>query len=219
MAVTQQVTRDLSTSPFVVGSHRCDPRDVGVLLEDHGWHLEAGLALEEILALTLGALQREEHAGDALLLSQRRDDLIRRFRRRDQHRHDVVSLPCGLHHPRQERGVRGVLQREMTLILDEEAEHVTLPEPERAGQCVTLVTELADRFLDPQPRLRTRHRTVVDHVGDRLHREAGPLRDVSDRGAPSLLAGHRVHPSPAAGCWHPDVDRDACRLLASAIRT
>ena len=60
--------------------------------------------------------------------------------------------------------MRRVLQREMTLILDEEAEDVTLLEPQRTGQCVALVTELADRFLDPKSRLRARHRAVVDDV-------------------------------------------------------
>ena len=52
---------------------------VGVLLEDHGGHAQPGQAREEIAPLPLRPLQRQQHPGDALLLTQRRDDLIANF--------------------------------------------------------------------------------------------------------------------------------------------
>ena len=77
-----------------------------------------------------------------------------------------------------------VLEREMTLILDEESEYVAALEPECAGQCVALVSELADR-------LSTRRRVSGRVTGRSLMTLETVCIETPARSATSRIVGRR----------------------------
>ena len=65
----------------------------------------------------------------------------------------VYSMVAGaFDHPCQKRCVCGVVQRQPRLILHQEAECMSAPQPQRARQRVALVAQLADRVLHPAAR-------------------------------------------------------------------
>jgi hypothetical protein len=86
--------------------------------------------------------------------------------------------------------VRGLLDRagqpgeeRVGEALDDQADHVGAPHPQRPGHQVRLEPEVGDGLLHPGPGARRDVRVAVDHPGDRLGAHLGDARDVTQRHA------------------------------------